>query len=435
MKLDDQYFDSLVKQLDQSEGKADKASLWEGIEARLDERKKRIVFPFWLIGTAAAILVLLTLFISNQYNSANFIQHEIELAEKKSNYSNKTQTIPDKSSFTTSSVDEKSFTNEIKIEKENFNRTNDSQFASNNLDTEKAIINQTKQVYIQSKENTRLKEVQLNLDKKNVLSVQSNNHLSYNEIKPQLQVRLNQLHTREQLPKTEQESSPKTKRWFAGGNFSPDVSNIELKNEELRHSTGNISQPEFKSAFSTGVDIGYQIASKWSMRSGVNYANWVGDSESELNRKTFTFDNDYNNSGEKIVSISEGIAVDSIQTDFRMQMIQLPISFRYKVIDRKIKGFVSSGVQSNWFVDYKQQRNGNSKHIYNMYQSNQDETQPTNNIQMQMLFSVGFEYPFATVFSFHLEPEYRLGIYQSKSSVLKQPASSMGLRTGISIKF
>lgn len=166
MKLDDQYFDSLVKQLDQSEGKADKASLWEGIEARLDERKKRIVFPFWLIGTAAAILVLLTLFISNQYNSANFIQHDIELAEKKSNYSNKTQTIPDKSSFTTSSVDEKSFTNEIKIEKENFNRTNDSQFASNNLDTEKAIINQTKQVYIQSKENTRLKEVQLSLDKK-----------------------------------------------------------------------------------------------------------------------------------------------------------------------------------------------------------------------------------------------------------------------------
>lgn len=222
--------------------------------------------------------------------------------------------------------------------------------------------------------------------------------------------------------------------WFAGAHFAPELAQINLQERLIEYDQAALDQPETRQSYTAGMQVGFSFHKRLDILAGVNFASWEGESEGTTQvllpyteEELEAFSNQ--NPGISINSLPERFTTNQLTSTFTLRSFEFPVVFRYKIWNRRMQYYVSSGLSTLLLVDY--QRAINDERVVTVGEA-QEETRLT---QFNWLVSAGAEYQFARQLAIVVEPNLRMGIGTGANSVLEDPGLQLGLRTGVSYYF
>lgn len=116
--------------------------------------------------------------------------------------------------------------------------------------------------------------------------------------------------------------------WSVSSLFSPDVSFASARNSQTtRHSSGSGLQ------YTAGVRLGYALNERWTIQSGVQYADQGTMLIPRGEQDNYTASSSFSRLGPPI--------------EVRAQLIDIPVMVRYKLAGEKLRWFVHSGFNAN----------------------------------------------------------------------------------------
>jgi hypothetical protein len=268
-------------------------------------------------------------------------------------------------------------------------------------------------------------------------------------------------------------SSPsrEKKKWMLGGAFAPAYSYRHLTESSTiagRNYYNNIESAVF--SYSGGVNIQYKPQKRLTVQAGVYYSTMGQDMDhisvyansvypliDEKYRDRYLNSYQITNSAGDI-SISSPLVfydetvtarvenLDATKSEYNLtdpmfnklnanlrqsfEYIEVPLIFRYKLVDKMIDINLIGGVGANFLV-------GNS--VYLIYENSKDvigKTNGVNDINYSGSFGLGLEYPILNNVNILIEPsiKYYLNPINSNSAVESHPYS-LGIYTGVSYSF
>ena len=263
-------------------------------------------------------------------------------------------------------------------------------------------------------------------------------------------------------------------QWIVGTEIAPLYSYRTITSDYLSNSYMNDLEKNESGmvALAGGLNVSFSKGRRLSVHSGVYYSRYgqeknnvqaytaqYADQSPETRNSTYlsipnstgtiyssnqesgydkVFTNTTGNSD--ALNFYEGIAglnTSSFQTESgdlsvtqQFDYIEIPLTMKYKIIDRKLDFCIQGGVVTNFLVSNKVYLNqqGESQEL--------GKTSGINKINYQGSVGMGFEYPILSNMSFNLEPRFRYYINPlDNSSQINVHPYSFGIFAGISYLF
>ena len=247
----------------------------------------------------------------------------------------------------------------------------------------------------------------------------------------------------------------KKSRWTFGTKFSPVFSfsknneqgeviseNEKESSSEKSAIANNTPEIEFNekplTTFTSGLNVNFRISKRWSIQSGLYYSKRKQISENLTSSTSFYDENQmrvFTPAGDKIidqpVDIMNNIKGEDIlsrnreETFYSLDMnyisnfkyIELPIIFRFKIIDKKVDLEVLSGISTNFLV-------GNNASIMieekELWKGVNEDISP---LLYDATFGFGLNYNFYENFNFSLEPTFKYNIVKQNANIQNYPYS------------
>lgn len=248
----------------------------------------------------------------------------------------------------------------------------------------------------------------------------------------------------------------KASAWSFGTKFSP----VFLMGDNASQESSNVNNDGIKSAvksdkpnvnskekpltsYSGGVNVNYHLSRRFSVESGIFYSqkrqgsdNLIGSQDNEFGGDDLTV---YTPSGTRTIDpIDNGTVLRSsysttyytLNANFisNAEYIELPLIFRYKLIDQKVSLDVMSGFSTNFLVS-------NSSFILSEDQELwSGENENMNSILYGATVGLGVNYNFYQNFTFNLEPTFKYSMLPENSVFRKYPYS-FAVFAGFSYRF
>ncbi|RLD81518.1 MAG: hypothetical protein DRJ07_09190 [Bacteroidetes bacterium] len=248
----------------------------------------------------------------------------------------------------------------------------------------------------------------------------------------------------------------KVSAWSFGTKFSPVFSMGDNASQESSNvnndgikSAVRSDQPDVNSeekpltSYSGGVNVNYHLSKRFSIESGVFYAqkrqgtdNLIGSQDSEFGRDELTV---YTPTGTRSIDpINNGSVLRSsysttyytLNANFisNAEYIELPLIIRYKLIDQKVSLDVMSGFSTNFLV------NNSSSILLQDQELWSGENENMNTILYGATVGLGVNYNFYQNFAFNLEPTFKYSMLPENSVFRKYPYS-FAVFAGFSYRF
>lgn len=262
-----------------------------------------------------------------------------------------------------------------------------------------------------------------------------------------------------------------SKKWMVGGAIAPSYSYRHIPESNIF--TGNSYYNNLESAvftYSGGLNIQFKAQKKLSIQAGIYYStmgqdmNYVTVYANQLyhiadDKTRDNYINTYeivnsagdikfntplvfidetatarvrNLSGSKNNTVLSETFLDNMNANIRQsfEYIEVPLIFRYKVLDKTLGINILGGVGANFLV-------GNN--VYLIYDNNKDvigKTNGVNDINYSGLLGLGLEYPIMNNLNILIEPslKYYLNPINSNLEIESHPYS-LGIYTGVSYSF
>lgn len=230
--------------------------------------------------------------------------------------------------------------------------------------------------------------------------------------------------------KKKREKKKRKQRWKMGGQFSPDYAlassaappgspSIFSNAADLNASLKREATPTYPSfAFTTGLNVGYEVSDRVDIQSGVLYSSRLGNSQAVYS---------YQRSGASFAT------TESVEANYNFTFLEVPLRVKYDVVQKdRFNYYVSSGVSGNLFLDYKANLDSEISNQTLDLGENASTLQPS---QLNVLVSTGVEYKLAKDLSINFEPTLRLNAVTSDYSFAKNAPGSLSLNTGVNYRF
>jgi len=216
-------------------------------------------------------------------------------------------------------------------------------------------------------------------------------------------------------------------RWALGGNFSPDYtfsSQVPVQNYQTL-AAGNGSRTfrdpaaaeqtstEMVTAYTTGLNVGYEISDGVGVQSGVLYQNRASSTAG---------------------TVSSFGKIEPYNADFNLSMIELPVMVKLDVVEKeKFSYYVSSGVSANLLWGYDNTlSNENGQVTARLSSPEERKLEPA---QGNVLVRTGVRYNLANRLSLNLEPGLRYGFASSRLAFAGDNPVQISLNTGMNFHF
>jgi hypothetical protein len=232
--------------------------------------------------------------------------------------------------------------------------------------------------------------------------------------------------------------------YLPGGGSSDDAiaaSSFEQSNEDVfsLEDTRNFdfsSQDQSGPAYTFGLDFGYQLAPRWTVQVGLEYANFESETSTSLiaqstDDRRIVHDSNFETIDQSTYTPS---FAPSVALDNQFEFVSIPLKAGYAVINRKAKLVLTAGVSSDIFI-----QNTLSDQAGNF--STETVTSGENSIYRSLnwrgLSGLQFRYPFADKFQFMLEPNFRFSLndFGKEGTGVETRPNIFGVNAGINYSF
>ena len=456
--------------------------VWGTIEAKLDEKKRRRIIPFWwkLSGVAAVFLIGFLIsksFYNEESKPQNPVVNENNFDQK--NQKNNGSSSSSKAVVQTSNKIEENVSSEEKNNTKKTIYSSKSSVAERNSSSKRSLKNKTSitesvfeklqnQVAQKTKENkqsTTEKEIeQVAIDKKNInldgLKGDINSKMvtqetvkKENDTVPKNSVVSNVL---EELL-TEKESKlkleSKRNRWQLTSRVAP-IFLGSISNGSPIDSTLSKNSKSYNTNVGFGIGVSYLVNKKLSVRTGLNKVNMSYDTNdilffSGIQAKMLTNvsptassamlqirSNTPNNSTSNTQSESGLLPFEnsfahenSGYLNQEIGYLEMPVEMTYSLLDKRfgvkiIGGFSTLFLQDNRITIVSEGRNTLLGEANNL-----------NNIHFSTNLGLGIKYDFMKSFEFNIEPtvKYQLNTFTANAGNFKPYI--IGIYSGVSYKF
>ncbi len=265
-------------------------------------------------------------------------------------------------------------------------------------------------------------------------------------------------------------------RWSLGGEFAPLYSHRSISSDNL--DAGQVSSLNDSEtgvlAYAGGLRLAFSKGRRLSVQTGVYYSRY-GQEKNQI--ETFSYNNtevttsetaqatylavtnstgviysnnpgnasyeeaitnnsDFNyKSGSAFIGLNGFNSTDlapSEENDIKVEQLfdylEIPLTVKYKIIDRKFDFSLSGGLVTNLLVNnvVKLEQNGEKTRF--------GKTDEINQVNYIGSFGLGFEYPLVSGFAFSLEPRFRYYLNPIDKSALIHPYS-FGFFAGVTYNF
>ena len=451
MNRDNSHIDDLFQGLNKANTNLDKTEMWTGIESKLEQKENRRKAIIWWTGAACSLLLIgfsMGYFFSSYITNSSIEQHYTQresstLEESNENVIEESHDIPNNNIEYTSTLSNAHLKTEQK-------QANPSQFAATSSPVKTILSTSLEHHTKVLNTNTSQKSsdsIISSTDVEKTTQHTTNASLVSSELKlPTIFKQLTLSNNSKTIENSwERENQPilipqkSNNKWYAGGSVAPGYGNAELSESFVVNSQDNSID---LSSIAAELQLGYNLSKKWSVISGLSYFEWNGENTSTF-ASTSIQPNLENNSNYVdhadsvfLVGTSEVTTIDSVQSTISVSAFEIPILFRYNLIDKKTNFFVTSGLSTNWFIHYRNTTNSTTNSDLYDAQLNQEKNGVAiNNAQVNLLVSVGVEYPILKKLDVKFEPHYKHGIFTGDGSQIKTPFTGLGVRTGIQYTF
>jgi len=224
---------------------------------------------------------------------------------------------------------------------------------------------------------------------------------------------------------------------------------IILKTSNVEEVIKDEYQEQSIATFTSGLNVNFQISKRWSVQSGLYYSNKRQTSTDLTSSTSFVAENEmrvYTPAGDKyidqpIINANDIdnesiIGQNSNETYYSLDMnyvstfkyIELPILFKFKIIDKKIDLEVLSGISTNFLVGNRSSIMIEEKEIW---KGVNEDMSP---LLYDATFGFGLNYNFYENFNFSLEPIFKYNLVKQNVNIQTYPYS-FAVFAGLSYTF
>jgi len=223
------------------------------------------------------------------------------------------------------------------------------------------------------------------------------------------------------------EETTRSKRWALGGNFSPDytlASQVPIQNStDISARTGSRAfldpaaaeqtPTEMVTAYTTGLNLGYNVSERIGVQSGIFYQNRSSTTAGALDATG---------------------KIETLNSEFNLSMVEVPVLVKLDVIEKeKFSYYVSSGVSANLLWGYDNTLSNQEGQVAARLVS--PEERKFDPAQGNLLLRTGVQYKVLDKLSLNLEPGLRYGIVSNRFAFAGDHPMQFSLNTGMNFHF
>ncbi|MDN5202560.1 hypothetical protein QQ008_14325 [Fulvivirgaceae bacterium BMA10] len=192
--------------------------------------------------------------------------------------------------------------------------------------------------------------------------------------------------------------------------------------------------------FTVGFNMGFKIAKKWIVQSGVNYLNYSADAQTNA----FLQDASNNNrvplySGLESLkndvldnATNSNVSFASIDLNNQFQFVSIPVKMGYVLLNKKVSLILTSGVSTDFLIENTVSDDSNTVDEFTIKPG---VDSPYRSVYFNGLIGTQISYQFAKNYSFSLEPLYSIAINSFSKSDNNLNSYPSSLNVGIGIKY
>ncbi|MEM7549765.1 MAG: porin family protein [Bacteroidota bacterium] len=188
------------------------------------------------------------------------------------------------------------------------------------------------------------------------------------------------------------------------------------------------------SYYSAGINFGLNLTSRWSIQSGLAYANYGSGTSTNL----------ISEQGEEQVAIhfsnlteldnsDEVLFTENVNLDNRLEFVSVPLIAGYAVVNRKWKLIINAGLSSDFFV----QNTLSGVNGLSDQSISSDDNTGFRDVVFRGITGLELNYPFAKNYSFTLQPNVRFSLNEatlSETNITSRP-NIFGVNLGVRYLF
>lgn len=248
---------------------------------------------------------------------------------------------------------------------------------------------------------------------------------------------------------SDESSLKSTSKWSIGGQAGPQYSYRDVSvNPDYQNAQNYDQFEDGMLAFAGGINVQVKAAKRFSIQSGVYYSK-IGQEVSSIvygnadvvptdvvadepNTNPSIGSMSKNNQPTAEIAYAENLSITqgSFITEQQFEFVEIPLVFKYFVVDRKLGVSVNGGLWTNILVGNKAVTTGSDN-----YRS-EEETNEINTVNYSGSLGFGFNYPITSNLRISLDPifKYYLSPINSNPETEVHPYT-FGIMTGINFTF
>lgn len=214
-------------------------------------------------------------------------------------------------------------------------------------------------------------------------------------------------------------------RWSLGGSFSPDYNfaNSTPQQNQVNPlgrslalqdpAEAELEPNDLVTAFSTGINVAYQMTDRIGLRSGLTYSKRSTSSPS---------------------SVTSFGKTEDFSSDFSVNYVEIPLLMEYSLVNREnFNYYIASGLSANLLWNYNNVLTNTDGQIAAKVVSQDDkQLYPA---QGNIMLRTGVRYKLFKKLSLHFEPGLKYGFVNNKYSFNSGNPLSLNLSSGVDFHF
>ena len=450
-KTQDNIFDDSLKGKLAHEKSTPNNDVWSRIEANLNyKEKKQRALLWWTRGIAASVTLAIALTTLFDGSMSVMADHKVRAFTKSLDKSSLTQ----RASFASNEAVELNAPIEVfKVEHTNAKGSQPSEYTAKTYhNTENARVENVSRAQVEPMD-LAAKSVEM------MAGLLSEPELILSQTLSKTVV-INSTQSNEAMDDewlVFEDSEVERKRWQttaaiapvqmnAGNPLNQQVNQLTANEENYMAEANflNSMELDYGNSYSTSIQLGYAISKRIVLNTGVSLFNVEGNmnatyalTETSTSYNTFMMPvaGPAGSSSYEMIEITEEVvqtqnSVDTATHSFRQQYVEIPLTARYQIGDKRIVGFLESGVSTRIGMNYQESVSLNS----NDQITNQSSfTSAMNASQFNLLFGGGAKYKITPSWNISFMPMYRVGVNQQSNPISN--ANTWSFFTGLGFEF
>lgn len=419
------------------------ARVWNNIESKLSQ-KKRKVLPIWWFTSGAAAIFLLAFFLLPQKDHQNTIpKTNIIITETPKKLSKPASNTPENTfKLNTNKKREKNNVIAKKVLPKKNYKTRNKKTSKDEENTNLVSTKNAMEKFFLADNNTKnVGDTPAKKEKEKAIDTTRNNNDNRNI--DFLQNKTKPLDFIKSIAKKDSvfNNIPEEKRWSVAPVFAVLNSNSFSKTVPVQQNLSNAVQGE--NSFSYGIQVGYQINSKWTIRSGIHIQETRFSNNNVLltsiasnsffssivfDDTNFSIQQTSNGSETGNTPFADNMALTA-DVSQNYGYIEVPVEVKYNFFStRKFNSEIVGGFSSLFL-------NSNEVNVNTILQSNSGELNNLNTVNFSGNFGFDFNYLFHKNWSLNVNPMFKaqLNTFTENSNGLSP--FNVGIYTGLKYQF